>query len=187
MPSRYQQTPVMALNATIIKAELHVADMDRHYYQQHNLTLAQHPSETAERLVLRLLVFALHANEFLAFTKGLSTDDEPDLWQKSLTGDIELWIELGQPSDKRIRKACGRAQRVVIYSYGRSADPWWKQQQPQLTRFDNLSVFHVPQDILKSLATFYSRNINAQVNIQDGEITFHCNGESVGVVMEKLT
>src|SRR6478609_7781043 len=107
----------MALNATIIKAELHVADMDRHYYQQHNLTLAQHPSETDERLMVRLLVFALYASEFLTFTKGLSSEDEPDLWQKSLTGDIELWIELGLPSDKRIRKACGRAQQVIIYSY----------------------------------------------------------------------
>lgn len=176
----------MALNATIIKATLDVADMDRHYYQSHALTLAQHPSETAERLVLRLLVFALHASDSLAFTKGLSTDDEPDLWQKSLTGDIELWIELGQPSDKRIRRACGRAQRVIVYSYGRSADPWWKQIQPQLARFDNLAVFHVSQATAKQLEAFYSRSIDMQVNIQDGDITAHGNGESVAVVMESL-
>lgn len=176
----------MALNATIIKATLNVADMDRHYYQSHALTLAQHPSETAERLLLRLLVFALHASESLTFTKGLSTEDEPDIWQKSLTGDIEWWIELGQPSDKRIRRACGRSQHVAIYSYGRSADPWWKQIQPQLTRFDNLAVFQIPQAIAKQLEAFYSRNIDMQVNIQDGDITVHCNGESVEIVMEKL-
>ena len=99
----------MALSATIYKAELNVVDMDRHYYEQHSLTLAQHPSETAERLMLRLLVFALHASETMAFTKGLSTDDEPDLWQKSLSDEIELWVELGLPSEKRLKKACGRS------------------------------------------------------------------------------
>ncbi len=176
----------MALNATIIKATLHIADMDRHYYQTHALTLAQHPSETAERVMLRLLAFALHASDSLAFTKGLSTDDEPDLWQKTLTGDVELWIELGQPSDKRIRKACGRSQHVVVYSYGRSADPWWRQLQSQVARFDNLAVFHVPQAITKQLEAFYSRSIDMQVNIQDGEATVHCNGESVAFSSQSL-
>ena len=176
----------MALNATIIKAELNVADMDRHYYQFHSLTLAQHPSETPELVMLRLVAFALHASESLAFTKGLSTDDEPDLWQKDLTDAIELWIELGQPTEKRIRKACGRAQQVVIYSYGRTIDPWWKQLQPQITRFNNLSVFHVSQEAFKSLAKFYARQIDLQVNIQDGEVTVHCNNESVSVVLEPL-
>ena len=99
----------MALSATICKADLNIVDMDRHYYQQHSLTVAQHPSENDERLMIRLLAFALHADEFLSFTKGLSTDDEPDLWQKSLSGEIELWIELGLPSEKRLKKACGRA------------------------------------------------------------------------------
>jgi len=176
----------MALSATIIKVSINVADMDRQYYQSHALTLAQHPSETAERVILRLLAFALHASEALTFTRGLSTDDEPDLWQNSLTGDIELWIELGQPTEKRIRKACGRAQQVTVYSYGRSADPWWRQLQAQLTRFDNLAVFHIPQIASKQLEAFYSRNIDMQVNIQDGEATVHCNGESVTVVPEKL-
>lgn len=177
----------MALNATICKAELHIADMDRHYYQQHNLTLAQHPSETAERLMLRVLVFALHASEFLAFTKGLSTEDEPDIWQKNLTGDIELWIELGLPSDKRIRKACGRARRVFVYTYGRgTAEMWWKTNQPLLARFDNLTVIHIPQEITKALAVFAGRNLQIQINIQDGEITWHCNGESVSFLPEIL-
>src|SRR6056297_2009370 len=108
----------MALKATIFKAALNIADMDRHYYGDHQLTLAQHPSETAERLMVRLLAFALNASETLTFTKGISTDDEPDLWQKSLSDDIELWIELGLPNESRLRKACGRAQRVIVYAYG---------------------------------------------------------------------
>ena len=108
----------MALKATVHKAELQVSDMDRHYYASHNLMLAQHPSETDQRLMVRLLVFALFADERLEFGRGISTDDEPDLWRKSLTGEIEQWIELGQPDESRIRKACGRAREVVLVGYG---------------------------------------------------------------------
>jgi len=177
----------MALTATIIKAELQLADMDRHYYQQHSLTIAQHPSETEERLMLRLVVFALHASETLAFTKGLSSDDEPDIWQKNLMGEVELWIELGQPSEKRLRKACGRAEQVLVYTYGRNTvEPWWKQIQPQLSRFDNLSVFYIPPAITKALATSASRQMDIQVNIQDQEISWHSKNESVNFTPEKM-
>src|SRR4051794_5320453 len=106
-------TRIMALKSTIYKADLQIADMDRHYYQDHSLTLARHPSETDERLMVRLLAFVRHANESLIFAKGLSDVDEPDLWQKDLTGAIELWIDVGQPDERRMLKACGRASQVV--------------------------------------------------------------------------
>jgi uncharacterized protein YaeQ len=163
----------MALSATICKADLNIVDMDRHYYQQHSLTVAQHPSENDERLMIRLLAFALHADEFLSFTKGLSTDDEPDLWQKSLSGEIELWIELGLPSEKRLKKACGRAQQVILYTYGTgSAEQWWKQIQPQVSRFKNLSVRHLDSSITSELASRMRRNLDIQVSIQDSEVTW---------------
>ena len=108
----------MAIKATIFKTELQVSDMDRGYYRDHTLTLARHPSETDERMMVRLLAFALHADEALLFGRGLSTDDEPDLWQKDLTGAVELWIDVGLPTEKDIRKACGRARQVVVYCYG---------------------------------------------------------------------
>jgi len=163
----------MALSATICKADLNIADMDRHYYQQHSLTVAQHPSENDERLMIRLLAFALHADEFLSFTKGLSTDDEPDLWQKSLSGEIELWIELGLPSEKRLKKACGRAQQVILYTYGTgSAEQWWKQIQPQVSRFKNLSVRHLDSSITRELASGMRRNLDIQVSIQYSEVTW---------------
>lgn len=163
----------MALSATICKADLNIVDMDRHYYQQHSLTVAQHPSENDERLMIRLLAFALHADEFLSFTKGLSTDDEPDLWQKSLSGEIELWIELGLPSEKRLKKACGRAQQVILYTYGTgSAEQWWKQIQPQVSRFKNLSVRHLDSSITRELASGIRRNLDIQVSIQDSEVTW---------------
>ena len=161
----------MALKATIFKADLNIADMDRHYYRDHALTIAQHPSETDERMMVRLAAFALHAHEDLAFGKGLSTDDEPDLWQKDLTGAIDLWIDVGQPDEKDIRKACGRAKQVIIYSYGgRNADLWWEQNRGKLERIKNLSVINLPAATSQALAKLAQRTMRLQCTIQDGEV-----------------
>ncbi|HEX23253.1 MAG TPA: YaeQ family protein [Chromatiales bacterium] len=160
----------MALKATIFKAELQISDMDRNYYAAHSLTIARHPSETDERMMLRLLAFALSADEQLSFTRGISSDDEPDLWQQSLSGEIEHWIELGQPDEKRIRKACGRAHRVTLHPYsGSSADIWWSQNSDRLQRFDNLEVIAFPAEAGPALAPMTRRNMQLQCNIQDGE------------------
>ncbi len=161
----------MALKATIFKAELQIADMDRHYYHDHALTLARHASETDERMMVRLLAFALHAHEALVFGKGLSADDEPDLWQKDLTGVIETWIDVGQPDEKRIRKACGRANQVFIYTYGgRSADIWRDQNSSNLERAKNLTVMNLPPETSQSLAKLAQIKMQLHCTIQDGEI-----------------
>jgi uncharacterized protein YaeQ len=160
----------MALKATIFKAELNISDMDRGYYQTHSLTIARHPSETDERMMVRILAFALHAHPALTFTRGLSSDDEPDLWQKSLSDEIELWIDLGQPDEKRIRKACGRAREVFIYTYsGSSAEIWWEQNRDRLRRFDNLSVIDLPLETSQALAGLAQRTLQLQGTIQDGQ------------------
>lgn len=172
----------MAIKATIFKAEVQVSDMDRHYYQTHQLTLARHPSETDERLMIRIIAFVLNADEYLQFTKGLSDDDEPDLWQKSFADEIELWIELGQLDEKRIKKACGRAKKVRVYTYqSGSATVWWKQIESKLTRFDNLQVIHFPDDIAKSLAGFCNRNMQLQFTIEDGELWLSDNTDSIQI------
>lgn len=161
----------MALKATIFKAELQIADMDRHYYNTHTLTLAQHPSETDERMMVRLLAFALYADERLAFTKGISTDDEPDLWLKSLSDEIELWIELGQPDEKRLRKAAGRAKQVVIITYNsRSATVWRNQMRDALAKLDNVTVRSLGNEAVEALGRLAQRNMNLQCTIQEGEI-----------------
>ncbi|MFO7530252.1 MAG: YaeQ family protein [Marinobacter sp.] len=161
----------MALKATVFKATLNIADMDRHYYADHHLTLARHPSETDERMMVRLLAFVLNADEYLEFTRGLSTDDEPELWQKSLSGEIELWIELGLPDESRLRKACNRAQKVVLYTYGgRAASLWWEKHQNKLSRFNNLTVIDLPQEGTEALACLAERTMSLQCTIQDGEI-----------------
>jgi len=160
----------MALKSTIFKAELQIADMDRNYYQAHSLTLARHPSETDERMMVRLLAFALYAEAYLAFGKGLSAEDEPDLWKKDLTGAIELWIEVGLPDEREIRKACGKANRVVVLCYGgRGADLWWNQNRDKLERLRNLVVMNLPPATSQDLAALAQRNMSLQCTIQDGQ------------------
>lgn len=160
----------MALKATINKAELNIADMDRGYYADHALTLAQHPSENDERLMLRVLAFALYAHEYLAFTKGLSDPDEPDIWQKDLTGAIDLWIDLGQPDEKRILKACGRSSKVVVITYGNAAPIWWDNIAPKLERARNLSVVRLVTSGDMPLANFVQKNMKLQCTVQDGQL-----------------
>ncbi|HEY3489374.1 MAG TPA: YaeQ family protein [Candidatus Deferrimicrobiaceae bacterium] len=160
----------MALTATIFKADLNVADMDRHYYADHTLTIAQHPSETDERMMVRLLAFGLHADERLEFGRGLSATDEPDLWLHDLTGRVDLWIDAGQPDERRLRKACALAGRVVVYAYGgRSVDLWWGKAGPELARFDNLSVVAIDPATTDALAVIAARTMRLQLMVQDGE------------------
>lgn len=160
----------MAQKSTIYKVELSVADMDRHYYETHKLTVAKHPSETDERLMVRILAFALNAHEQLEMTKGLSTDDEPDIWQKSLSGELELWVALGQPSEKILRQSCGKADAVTIYCYGSTAEMWWEKIKTSTTRFDNLQIVNLAEAQTKALADLASRSMKLQVNIQEGDV-----------------
>lgn len=176
----------MALKATIFKADLQVADMDRHYYADHALTIARHPSETDERMMMRVLAFALHANEALAFGKGLSSEDEPDLWQKDLTGAIDLWIEVGQPDEKRILKACGRSSRVVIYSYSSTSHLWWNQIAAKLDRAKNLQVVNIASASSNALAKLAQRNMQLQCTVQEGQIWLSGGEETVQLEPEFL-
>ena len=174
----------MATKATIYKAHLNIANMDSHYYAEHQLTLAKHPSETDLRLMVRVLAFVLNASEDLTFTKGISQEDEPDLWQKSLGGDIELWIDLGQPDEKRIKKACGRAKEVIIYTYQEGmANAWWKSLENTLSRFKNLRVVHLSFE--GDLEQLVQRSMQLQANIADGELTLMDDAESI-VIKEAL-
>ena len=177
----------MALKATIFKATLNIADMDRHYYADHQLTLARHPSENDERMMIRLLAFALNACEGLEFTKGLSTDDEPELWQKSLSDEIELWIELGLPDESRLRKACNRSRQVILYAYGGRAVPLWlEKHHNKLSRFKNLTIINLPEESTETFAGLAERNMNYQVTIQDGEVSFSNESALVSITPEPL-
>lgn len=173
----------MALKATVYKAELQISDMDRHYYATHALTLAQHPSENDARLMVRVLAFALFAHERLAFGRGVSTDDEPDLWRRADAGEIEQWIDLGQPEESRIRKACGRAREVVVVGYsGRGFGLWWDKHAHTLARCGNLSVIEFPAGTADALAGLLRRGMQLQCLVQDGELQLMSDAASVTVM-----
>ena len=176
----------MAQKATIYKVELSVSDMDRHYYETHKLTVAKHPSETDERLMVRIVAFALNAHEHLEMTKGLSTDDEPDIWQKSLSGELDVWVALGLPSEKVMRQSCGKADKVVVYPYGgRTAEMWWDKIKNSTTRFDNLQVISFSETDTDALAKLASRAMKLQINIQDGDVMVSVGNTTLYVTLTR--
>lgn len=145
--------------------------MNRHHYQDYSLTLAQHPSETEQRLMLRVLAFCLFAEQDLEFCKGISTDDEPALWQQSLVGEQLLWIELGLPEEKRLQKSCRRAQQAVLLTYNDNAfGPWWKKNSGLCQQIDNLRIIHINDDAAQQLAALANRSMQLQVSIQEQDV-----------------
>jgi uncharacterized protein YaeQ len=166
----------MAINATIRKAHLQIADMDRHVYLDHAVTVAQHPSETDERVMVRLLALALNVppasdeNGPLALAKSLWDPDEPDLWQKDLTGSILHWIDLGQPDERRLTRASGRADRVSVYTHLSSTAVWWKGLGNKVNRLRNLRVWEIPSAESQALTALCQRSMALQVTVQDGHV-----------------
>ncbi|MCK6406312.1 MAG: YaeQ family protein [Rhodocyclaceae bacterium] len=163
----------MALKSTVCKAELQISDLDRHYYATHNLTLARHPSETDERMMVRLFAFALFASEALAFGKGLSAEDEPDLVECDRTGAIARWIDVGLPDERAVRKAAHRAREMVLFAYGgRVAEMWWQQNAAKLAALGNLTVIALPVATSAALAAMAGRTMRFSVTLQDGAVWF---------------
>ena len=160
----------MALKATIYKATIHLSNMDRNYYDTLQLTIAQHPSETDQRMMVRIIAFVLNAHEDLKFGKGLSDEDEATIWQINYSEEIQLWIELGQIDEKRIKKACNRSKQVKLYCYGRSVETWWKQISPKLQQFDALSIEQFSTATTDALAKLIDRTMEFQCSIQDGQL-----------------
>ena len=170
----------MALKSTIFKAELQVSDLDRNHFATHSLTIARHPSETDERMMVRLLAFALNADERLEFGKGLSAEDEPDLVQRDLTGAIELWIDVGLPDEREVRKAAGRSKEVKVYVYGgRSAALWWAQNEEAFARLRNVSVIEIAESVANTVTSIAERNMRLDCTIQDSQVWLAANGETL--------
>ncbi|MDP2562707.1 YaeQ family protein [Psychrobium sp. 1_MG-2023] len=170
----------MAQKATIYKADVNIANMDHGIYLDQNLTIAQHPSETIQRMMLRIVAWAMYANERLVFTRGLCEEDEPELWQKNFSDDIELWIDLGLPDEKRLKKASVRAQKAVLFTYGsNAAREWWKQHQSIGKKFSNLTIHFVDDAMMEALADLVSRTMQLQFSISDGQIWLSCQEQSI--------
>ena len=160
----------MALKATIYKANIHVSDMDRNYYDTINITIAQHPSETDRRMMVRILAYILNLQEHIQFTKGLSEDDEPEIWVKDFSEVIKLWIDLGQIDEKRIKKGCNHSHEMKLYSYGSGVDIWWSKTKNKVSNFKNLSVVKIDDDTCEQLATLVSRTMELNCTIDSGQI-----------------
>ena len=170
----------MALKSTVYKANLQIADIDHSYYADHALTLARHPSETDERMMVRLVALALQAHQLqsrcggdgtLAFGAGLSDPEEPDAWLRDFTGQTRLWIEVGQPEDRPLIKACGKADAVVLYCFHHAAEVWWKGIQSKLSRPQNLSVWRIPTIASQSLIALAQRSMQLQATVQEGVLS----------------
>lgn len=173
----------MALKSTVFKVKLNVADLDRQVYADFALAVARHPSETDARMMLRIAAFALHADSQLQFGRGISTDDEPDLWAKNLTDDIELWVELGTPDPDRLRKASGRAKAVVLYAYGeRAFKVWWEKNATTLSRFQKLSVYSVSDEELSALSALVAPAMQLQCTICERELLISNHDQSIQLV-----
>jgi uncharacterized protein YaeQ len=167
----------LALKSTVFRLQLAVADIDHSYYADHALTLARHPSETDQRMMVRLAALAFHAHELqtvcggdgtLAFGKGLSDPDEPDVWLRDFTGLTRLWIEVGQPDEVALAKACRQSEQVAVYVFHHAAEVWWKGIETKLTRLPNLSVWRVPADAAQALEKLAQRSMQLQATIQEG-------------------
>ena len=171
----------MAQKATVCKATLQIADIDRGLYADHALTVARHPSETDERMMMRILAFALcvpadDRDGGLEFAKGMWDPDEPELWQKDLTGRIVQWIEVGQPEERRLAKASGRADRVTVYAFGSNATSWWAGLAGRVERAGNVDAWLLPPEQSRALALLAERGMQLQINRQDG-IVWVADGE----------
>ena len=181
----------MALKATIYKAGIELSDLDRNVYRDHSVTVARHPSETDERLLVRLLAFALNApadqNENpLELAKDMWEPDEPSLWQKDLTGRVTHWIEVGQPDEKRLLRTAARVDRMTVYSFNSSTPIWWKDLENRLTRLRNLTVWQIPSKESQALAALAQRTMKLQVTVQDGSIWVGEGGRSVEITLHRL-
>ncbi len=173
----------MALGSTVYKATLDISDLDRGYYATHVLTVARHPSETEERLMLRILAFASLAGEHLEFGRGLSTEGEPALWEIDDTGTIERWIEVGCPDVRQVRRAAGRSNHVTVLAYGEDrVGPWWQSVSGDFSKIDKLAVLNVSDEEVAKLTTLCERNMRFAVTIQDE--TVWVNGEKMNVQID---
>ncbi|WP_045859198.1 YaeQ family protein [Teredinibacter purpureus] len=154
----------MALSATIYKFTIALSDLNRHYYDSVALTVAQHPSENAERMMARVLAFCLHAQEFLEFTKGLSTPETPDIWAKSLDGNTTLWVEVGEPSADKLKKATRIADEVWVYTFNSKSEVWWQQEQVKINPLA-LKVRRLVWAEVETFAGMLSRKMDLSMTI----------------------
>jgi len=177
----------MAIKPTIFKAALSLADLDRHHYADYALTVARGVTESDERMMARIVAFALNADERLELSAEIADTDEPSLALKDYGGRCQLWIEVGLPDPKRLRKAASRADEVVLYLYhGRQARIWLDGNRAALEDIRKLRVMELDPLAVKELAALADRTMDLQCTVQDGRAAFAHSGGVVEVGVERL-
>ncbi|MGB0495717.1 MAG: YaeQ family protein [Kangiellaceae bacterium] len=175
----------MAIKPTIYKFNISLSDINREIYNTLNLTLAQHPSETAERMTTRLLAFCINYEEKLTFTKGLSEVEEPDIWCVEYNDDISLWIDVGEPDVERIKKASRKSNNVKVYSFNSKSDVWWQQSQDQF-KILNASFYRFDWDSIKTLSSLLDRTMNLSVMLTGDSAYVTYGDKSCEINWERL-
>ncbi|MGB1239673.1 MAG: YaeQ family protein [Pseudomonadales bacterium] len=176
----------MAIKPTLYKTELQLVDTDRNIYDSCKFTLAQHPSETQERMMVRLLAYALNYHADLEFTKGLSSQDEPDLWQISPSGEIENWIEVGQASAERMRKGISRSPQVKLYAYGSESDVWWGKAQGSFESLPHIEVWQFDSQQTRQLNELVERKMQLTLTISGGDLLLSDDQQSIELSVRQL-
>ncbi len=177
----------MAEKATIYKTNITLSDTDRHYYADLNLTIALHPSETLERMMVRILAYCFRATEDIAFTRGLSSVDEPDLWIKSADGRILEWIEVGQPAPERLKKASGQSVAVKVFAYGRGMDIWWNNNAPAIKVLPKVTVYSFAAEELQALTTLVEKTMTLTVTIAENTAYVANESHNMMVTLQPLS
>ncbi|MDH5389027.1 MAG: YaeQ family protein [Gammaproteobacteria bacterium] len=154
----------MAIKPTIFKLKISLSDLNRNYYDTLNITLAQHPSETAERMMVRVLAYCINAQEYLVFAKGMNDIDEPDIWARTLDNQITLWIDVGEPAVERIKKASRVAQALKIYCFNSKSDVWWDQAKGKISQLKT-SILRFQWAEIQALAMLVQRTMEISVTI----------------------
>jgi uncharacterized protein YaeQ len=186
-----QTGSTMAIKATIFKAQINLADMDRQVYADIAVTIARHPSETDERMMVRALALALgwpaNTNEgTLELAKDMWDVDEPALWHKNYSDEILHWVDVGQPDDKRVMKACGRARQVSVWAFQNSTPIWWEGMVNKVSRASNLTVWQVPTEQSQALAAMAQRSMQLQMTVQDGTVWVNDGNHNVEITPQAL-
>jgi uncharacterized protein YaeQ len=184
----------MAIKSVIYKVNIGIADIDHGYYADHVLTIAKHPSETDERMMIRLFAFAMQAHQLdtmcngdavIAFGPGLSDAGEPDVYIKDFTDQFQVWIEVGQPDDRAIIKACNKSEKAFVYAYQHASHVWFKGIETKLTRLSNLEIYYIDYELSAQLESMAKRTMQLQATIQEGQVMFSDGDRSIDITPQK--
>ncbi|TEW47870.1 YaeQ family protein [Psychromonas algicola] len=175
----------MALKPTIFKMNINVSDLDNDVYETIVLTVAQHPSETTERMVTRILAYVLNNQEFLSFTTGLSEADDPDIWAKNYSDEFLLWVDVGEPAFDRIKKAARQAKVAKVYTFNTKSGVWWKQSQKDFATI-KAEVYQFEFEQIQQFAALVERTMDFSITITDGVFYIAANKGSCEVNLTTL-